>query len=197
MQAPTSHLPLLPSYLPLALCVHASHPAAAVSRRWFHTHKFPFLFSFFPLISNCAGQLQLQHCHHLYLPSCARRRAGYPTRLPPPPRCFNTDAISTSPHLPPPCATTTLTLLHHPHPVACALTATNANTRHRHRHPASSTPAAAATLSQAHSLPQLLPLDTAATPFQGHLPPPPPPIHPVATAITASTLRHLAAFFQY
>src|SRR6266702_3683319 len=108
-QAPTSHLPLLPSYLPLALCVHASHPAAAVSRRWFRTHKFLFLFSFFPLISNCAGQLRLQHRRHLYLPSRARRRAGYPTRPPPPPRCFDTDAISTSPHPPPPTATTTLT----------------------------------------------------------------------------------------
>ena len=47
-QAPTSHLPLLPSYLLLALCVHASHPAAAVSQHWSHTHKFLFSFFFFP-----------------------------------------------------------------------------------------------------------------------------------------------------
>ena len=102
-QALTSHLPLLPSYLPLALCMHTSHPTAAVSWCWFHTYKFLFLFSFFPLILNCIGQLQLQHRRHLYLPSRACRRAGYPTCLPPPPCCFDTDTILTSPHLPPPC----------------------------------------------------------------------------------------------
>ena len=140
--------------------MHASHPTAAVSWHWFYTHKFLFLFSFFPLISNCAGQLRLQHRRHLYLPSCACRRAGYPTRLPPPPRCFDTNAISTLPHPPPPCRM-------HPrrhkrrhstpppppslkhtsrrrHLVASTLTATTAATRYCH-HPVPRTPAPAAT----------------------------------------------------
>ncbi len=186
MQVPTSHLPLLSSYLSLALCVHASHPAATVSWCLFHTYKFLFLFFFFPT----------------YLKLCRTIVATILPPSPPPLLCMHT---CRPPHL----STTTTSLLwcqhylnitaptptlhnyhlktaalpppchKHPHHHKCWHSTlppplpppSLKHTSHYHHH------STATTLSQAHSPPQLPPLDTTTTPFQGHLPLPPSPIH--------------------